>query len=259
MSSIFPLKYRWPTFALHATPHQDYKAIIDEEGKVRSRTPQVSKFRHVPFDMNDDERCEIYKRIIGSNGRSRSNNVMAFFEATFEAWKDVRRTGKEHVYVGYNPIIGVDADKILMDLPDAHVLHIVRNPWSAYADTKKRAVPLSLEHYTFAWNINQAAALLFQEQFPDRFHVIRIEDVLANPYDTLGELCRRIGLEPAESLRVPSWNGTTLEQVYPWGTIRTPTPEANRATADELSPEEKVAVRARTSLYLDHFGYGEFG
>ncbi len=33
-------------------------------------------------------------------------------------------------------------DKILTDLPQAHVLHVVRNPWSAYADTKKRPVPL---------------------------------------------------------------------------------------------------------------------
>jgi len=66
--------------------------------------------------------------------------------ATFDAWKDYRRTGEEQVYVGYSPIIVVDADKILNDLPAAHVLHVIRNPYSAYADTKKRAVPLSLEH-----------------------------------------------------------------------------------------------------------------
>src|SRR5438874_12916752 len=46
LSSLFPVKYRWPVFALHATPEQDYQAIIDEEAKVRARTPQVSKFRH---------------------------------------------------------------------------------------------------------------------------------------------------------------------------------------------------------------------
>ncbi len=210
MSSMFPLKYRWPTFALHATPYQDYKAIIDEEGKVRSRTPNVSKFRHEPFDMNDDARCAIYERIIGEIGRSRPNNVEAFFRATFEAWKDVKRSGREQVYVGYSPIIGVDADKILTDMPDAHVLHIVRNPWSAYGDTKKRPVPLSLEHYMLGWTLNQYYALLFQKKFPDRMHVIRIEDVLADPHATLGALCAKLGLETAESLRVPSWNGKQL-------------------------------------------------
>ena len=35
LTSMFPVKYRWPVFALDATPEQDYHAIIDEEGKVR--------------------------------------------------------------------------------------------------------------------------------------------------------------------------------------------------------------------------------
>jgi len=258
LNSMFPLKYRWPAFSLHATPHQDYKAIIDEEGKVRSRTPNVSKFRHEPFDMNDDERCAIYERIIGEIGRSRPNNVEAFFRATFEAWKDYRRTGREQVYVGYNPIIGVDADKILTDMPDAHFLHIVRNPWSAYADTKKRPVPLSLEHYMLGWTLNQYYALLFQKKFPDRMHVIRIEDVLADPKKTLGALCEKLGLEAADSLLHPSWNGKVLEEVYPWGTIRKATPDANRATAAELGKAEVEEIRLRTAQYLDHFGYTDF-
>ena len=144
LSSTFPVKYRWPVFALHATPEQDYRAIIDEECKVRARTPDVSKFRHRDFDFSDDERCEIYCRLIAESGRSRANNMAAFFRSTFEAWKDYKASGRESFYVGYSPIIGIDGEKILSDLPQAHVLHVVRNPWSAYADTKKRAVPLPL-------------------------------------------------------------------------------------------------------------------
>src|SRR5438552_3101356 len=58
LSSCFPVKYRWPVFALDASPQQDYHAIIDEECKVRARTPQVSKFRQMTFDFSDDERRE---------------------------------------------------------------------------------------------------------------------------------------------------------------------------------------------------------
>ncbi len=154
-SALFPVKYRWPVFALDATPYDDYKAIIDEEGKVRARTPAVSKFRHMPFDFSDDERCRIYQDYVQATGRSRARNVTAFFRATFDAWKDYRRTGRESVYVGYSPILVVDAETILTELPDAHFLHVVRNPWSAYADTKKRPVPLSLRHYFLGWTINQ--------------------------------------------------------------------------------------------------------
>src|SRR5215831_19831781 len=52
LTSVFPVKYRWPAFLLDATPEQDYRAIIDEECKVRAKTPDSSKFRHVAFDFS---------------------------------------------------------------------------------------------------------------------------------------------------------------------------------------------------------------
>ncbi len=258
LSSTFPVKYRWPVFGLDATPYQDYKSIIDEEGKVRSRTPHVSKFRHVPFELSDDERCEIYQRYVAKSGRSTGHNVEAFYRATFDAWKDFRRSGREAVYVGYSPSVIVDADRILEDLPAAHVLHVVRNPWSAYADTKKRPVPLSLRNYMLGWTLNQYYALLFKERYPDRVHIVRLEDVLEDPVTTLGAVCEAVGVEPAESLRSPSWNSTTLEEVYPWGTIVRANPDANQQTAEELSTDERKAVRAHCWQYLEVFGYQNF-
>jgi hypothetical protein len=133
LSAMFPVKYRWPEFGLDASPEQDYHAIIDEEGKIRSRTPAVSKFRDYPFDMNDDERRDLYVSIVKQTGRSRGDNVAAFFQATHRAWKDNRQTGEEKAYVGYSPIFVVDALKMVQDLPNGHVLHVVRNPWAAYA------------------------------------------------------------------------------------------------------------------------------
>jgi hypothetical protein len=258
LSSIFPLKYRWPVFPLDATPYQDYKAIIDEETKVRTRTPHVSKFRHMPFELNDDDRCRLYIEHVNGSGRSTGNNVAAFYASTFEAWKDFNRSGRETVYVGYSPIITVDADKILRDLPQAHVLHVVRNPWSAFADTSKRPVPLSLENYILGWTVCQYYALLFRDKYPQRVHIVRAEDVMRNPHETLGCICTKLGLEPSETLKRVSWNGQELKEVYPWGTIRTPTPEANLATARELNQEQREEIRLRTRPYLEAFDYKGF-
>jgi len=258
LSSLFPVKYRWPVFDLAAPAELDYQAILDEELKVRARTPQVSKFGGVAFDFSDEERKSVYLRLVGESGRSRARNVEAFFRATFEAWKDYRRTGRETVYVGYSPIVTVDCEKILGDFPDAVVLHVVRNPWSAYADTKKRPVPLSLASYLLGWTVTQYHALLFRERYPDRVQVLRFEDIVAAPGNALGTVCDRLGLERAASLQAPSFNGAPLAEVYPWGTIRFATPEANRAAASELSGAEREEIEARARPFLEPFGYQSF-
>lgn len=258
LSSVFPVKYRWPVFALDATPADDYHAIIDEEAKVRSRTPDVSKFRHIEFQMSDDERRDTYVRMVEESGRSRPGNVAAFFRATFEAWRDFHRSPEQWLYVGYSPIVAVDGARILDELPEAHVLGVVRNPWSAYAETKRRPVPLSLQHYMLGWTLHQQSALRLKDAYRGRFHILRYEDLVADPRRVLAGVCRELGCDDSATLGEPSWNGAALAEVYPWGTIRKATPEANLETALTLSSAERAEVRAHASLYLDALDYKQF-
>ncbi len=258
LASMFPVKYRWPVFALDATAREDFRAIIDEECKVRARTPLVSKFRNHRFDLDDDARCRIYERLVAATGRSTGATVAAYFRATFEAWTNARRSGRESVYVGYSPIVTVDADKILRDLPGAHVLHVVRNPWSAYADTCRRPVPLSLADYMLGWVVTQHHARLFRALHPDGDDIVRIEDVMRDPAGSLAPVCGALGLEPDAALDRISWNGTPLDELRPWGTIREPTPEANRRAAGELTARQRDEIRERARPYLEHFDYQGF-
>jgi hypothetical protein len=258
LASMFPVKYRWPVFDLSASPAQDYHAIIDEEGKVRYRTPQSSKFRDTPMQLNDEERKALFIKMLSKGPRNRARLMECFFRSTFEAWKDYKRPKSPKAYVGYSPIFVVDAQKYLADMKTSHILHIVRNPWSAYADTKKRAVPLSLEHYLLAWTINQYYALMWQKKEPKRVHVLRFEDIIKDPAKVLGGFCRKAGLKPSPTLGTPTWNGKPLRTVHPWGTIRTPTPEANKATAKELSLAERKEVTERAGPWLKILGYDKF-
>lgn len=258
LTSTFPVKYRWPIFPLNGAPETDYETIIDEECKVRLKTPQSSKFRDYPMAMDDKERKALFVSYMKGKERTTANLVEAFFRASAAAWKDSCRSGKERIYVGYSPIIVVDADKIVTDCPEAHVLHVVRNPWSAYADTKKRAVPLSLAHYITGWCLNQQAALTFTEKYPGRVHILRFEDIIVDPVRVLSDLLAKVGAGKSETLGKPTWNAQVLKQVYPWGTIRTPTPAANLATANELSPAEKDEIRTRTRTLLGILEYESF-
>jgi hypothetical protein len=135
---------------------------------------------------------------------------------------------------------------------------VVRNPWSAYADTKKRAVPLPLAHYITGWCLNQMAALTFTARYPGRVHLLRFEDIIADPVGVLGNFLAKVGVARSDSLARPSWNGQVLQEVYPWGTIRIPTRQANRATADELSAAEKDEIALRTAPLLDVLSYRGF-
>lgn len=257
-SSMFPAKYRWPTFDLDASAADDFMAIIDEETKVRARTPHVSKFRDWPFELDDDDRRERFVEIVSAGPRTRARNVRAFFEATFDSWRDWVSSGEERYWVGYSPVLVIDAATILAELPDAHFVHVVRNPWSAYADTKKRPVPLGLTTYVQQWTINQYVAETTREQFPDRMHVVRLEDLVEDPRRALAPLCRALAIDADhDALTGPSWNSKSIEEVYPWGTIRQPTPEANRATADELGAEERDEVLRLARPWIERLGYGD--
>jgi hypothetical protein len=82
---------------------------------------------------------------------------------------------------------------------------------------------------------------------------------MADPAAALRPVCEGLGIDPDDSaLQEVSWNGQRLDEVYPWGTIRAPTPEANLATAQELSNAERDEVGARAKPFLEPFGYEQF-
>src|SRR5947209_3443538 len=230
MTSYVPFKYRWPEFPMSGNAAQDYELIFDEEMKVRLRTPERSKFKHADMDINEEERRALFGNFLRNKSRTRANILEAFFRSTFDSWKNVHKTGKEKGYLGYSPVMVLDTEKIFADFPEGHIIHVARNPYSGYADTKKRPFPLSLERYAWTWNLCQHMALTYAERYPGNFHILRFEDLVANPKAAMTKLCGQLGISYSDTCLYPSWNGAKLVEVYPWGTVRTPTTEANVAT-----------------------------
>ena len=259
LSSIYPAKYRWPVFPSGISPVDAYNLIIDEECKIRTLTPFVSKFRNTEFEMSDGDRKNIFIDLLQDNLINTPNAVAAFFISTFRAWRNLIKTGNESVYVGYSPIVGIDGHQIIKDFnKNAYILHIVRNPFSSFAETRKRPVPLSLNHYVTAWNICQYYAAINQEKFPRNFFILRYEDIIAEPQKTLSDFLGKISLPGSPSLNFPSWNNQKMEEIYPWGTIRVGTPDHNIEIARTLTNEEIIEITLRTKQYLDLFHYNDF-
>jgi hypothetical protein len=258
LASYVPFKYRWPEFSLSGTVEQDYELIFDEEMKVLLRTPDRSKFKNCGLKIDEKYRIKQFVKHVQGKPRTRAHLVEAFFRSTFDTWTNYNRSGKEHTYVGYNPVQVFDTEKILSDFPDGHVIHVVRNPYSGYADTKKRPYPLPLARYVWTWNLCQHMALTYAGKYPKHFHIVRFEDIVADMKGTLGKLCGELGIGWSDTCLKPTWNGTEMKQVYPWGTIRVPTPEANVATMNELSDAEKAEVTRQSIVMQKILGYEKF-
>lgn len=258
LTSLFPVKYRWPQFSLSGNFSNDYELIIDEEMKARIKTPFASKFSKTDINLDDKERKKIFLKLLTNKSRTRRNILSAFFKSTFTAWKNYHKSGKETSYLGYSPIIGVDAQKIFEDFPSAHIIHIVRNPYSAYAETKRRPVPYSISRYAQTWNISQLYALNFSNKFPKQFHLVRFEDLIENPKKFFTALTKKMGIAYSNSLEYPSWNGIKLKTVYPWGTIKIPTPGANIKTLKELSKNEYKEIKSQTYAINQLLKYDRF-
>jgi hypothetical protein len=256
MTSMFPQKYRWPEFGISGTFDRDYEAIIDEEFKVRVNTPHVSKFRDVSdLGCTNAQRKAAFLSILKGKPRTRANIVEAFYRSTFKVWKTLKRSGQEKAYVGYSPIIGVDTDKMVADFPDGIMLHIVRNPYAAYAETKRRPVPYNLEKYVRIWNYMQMTAINFQERYPQNMIVVRYEDLVADKAKFFRNLSLKLGIGYSETMLYPSWNCQKLEHQYPWGTIEIPTSGANQQTIKELNADEHDRI-SRLSLVINRYlGY----
>lgn len=257
LSSVFPVKYRWPEVLLSGKIEDDYELLIDEELKRHVKTPFASKFKDAKMNLTDKERKVDFLRFMKGKDRSRKNIVEAYFRSTFTAWKDFNRSGKETTYVGYSPNIGVDAEKIFSDFPNSHVIHIVRNPYSAFADTKKRPVPYGLSRYISTWNIVQLFALNFSKMYPNNFHLVRFEDLVNDPKEFFSSLTKKLGIKYYDTLEYPSWNGKKLESIVPWGTIMSASNKSNKETREELSKSEHDEIKKRTTVISKLLGYDQ--
>jgi len=251
LTSYVPIRYRWPEFPMDGEPERDYELFWDEELKTYLRVRSRSKFKDCGLDMDERERRREFVAYLKDRPRTRRTIVEAYFHSTFAAWKNLRRTRSERAWVGYNPVQVLDVDKFFKDFPDGHMIHTVRHPFAGYADTKKRPFPLSLERYGWTWNLSQHTALVAEQRYAGRFHVLRFEDLVADPRGALGAVLELMGFEWDDACAAPTFNGQRLTDIQPWGTIRKASVEAHDATKRELSAKEQEQLAMLTRVMYD--------
>ena len=255
MDAYVPIRYRWPEFPANTSPEEAYEMFWDEELKTLLRAPRRSKFSQCGLQMKEANRRKWFCEFMARRPATRANFVEAFYRSTFATWENYESSGRETHYVGYNPVQVFDTDKIMKDWPEAQVLHVIRNPFSGFSDTSKRPFPLPITKYAWIWNACQISALTYKRKYQGRFHVLRFEDMVADRKGAIGKLLQGMGLPVSQQCLFPSFNRTELKEVYPWGTIKTPTTETNLATANELSKTQKQQIYTECQVVMEMCGY----
>lgn len=259
LASVERVQYRYPEFPEGLTATELYEQMIDEELKTFLRKRNGSKFRDADCVMDEKKRVAEFARIVGQPPIFRRQVVEAYFRSTFAAWENYYTKPRPGmVHVGYSPAIGIDADRIVRDFPNIRILHIVRNPFSAYRDTKRRPFPQPLTKYLITWNIYHSTVEMYAGMYPDNIRIVRYEDLVEDKSAFMHKLAQFIGIDFEPSMLFPSWNGTKIEaSIAPWGTVLKSTKEYNEAVIEDLSDSERSQIAQATTALGRHFRYDE--
>jgi len=257
LASVERVQYRYPEFPEGLTAIELYEQMIDEELKTFLRKRNGSKFRDADCVMDEKKRVAEFARIVGEPPIFRRQVVEAYFRSTFAAWENYYTKPRPGmVHVGYSPAIGIDADRMVRDFPDIRILHIVRNPFSAYRDTKRRPFPQPLTKYLITWNIYHSTVEMFAKMYPENVRIFRYEDLVDDKRKFMTEASAFIGVPFADTMLYPSWNGVEIkDSIAPWGTVLKSTKDYNQAVIQELSDEERKQIAQGTAALARHFGY----
>ena len=259
LASVERVQYRYPEFPEGMEPRELYEQMIDEELKTFLRKRNGSKFKDADLQMDEKERIAFFEQDLKAKDLYRRKDVIeAFFKSTFYSWKNYYTEERnDMVYVGYSPAIGIDAARMIKDFPDIKIIHIVRNPFSAYRDTKRRPFPQDLSKYLITWNIYHSTVEMYQKMYPQNIKIVRYEDMVYDKTKFMAELAAFIGIEFEDTMLYPSWKSKRIDaDIAPWGTVLRSTEEYNSKIIDELSEEEKKQITGGTMALAKHFGYG---
>jgi hypothetical protein len=149
---------------------------------------------------------------------------------------------------------------------DHRFVHVVRNPVDAFASIKwfKRGTPrpnrVDLVPWLHEWNESAALALHRSHARPDRYCLVRYEDVVARPADTLERVCKVVGVAPEPERMLAMGSGEATESSFAEesgrldyvGRIRR-SDEVDRSK--RLDPHELEAIRSACSPLAHLLGY----
>ena len=157
-----------------------------------------------------------------------------------------------------------DVPIFLEMFPDGRVLHIVRDPRDVTASYKAMTFEPGNTFLDAAFNCRSSMehARLYERDYPDRFMLVRAEDLAANPDTWVRQLCDCLGLDFDDRMLDPRSFHADGEE---WSTNSSFNEDFARIRPlkprwpEHLSRSELLFVELITQPFLTEFGYEHSG
>ena len=96
--------------------------------------------------------------------------------------------------------------------PDAHCIHIVRDPRDNYVTYQRKHKGLSAEDFSLGWNSSIKVGFNNRERYGKKnYLILRYEDLTTNPERSLQQIIDFLGISDEEILRIPTSDGIPWE------------------------------------------------
>ena len=255
--SWFRPKYRWPILPEDlgaASPEQLFELFLDDEVKGYLRGRAASKFREFDLELSMEAWRTQFAARLGAAPRTPERVIAAYVGGLFAAWRNRRGSGRERIYLGHCPTIVLDADRLLVDCPEARLIHVVRRPTSGFVDMRRRVPDVEVASYCRKWSLINMLGFYFAEKYPARMTTVRLDRLIEQQAAELGRLCAWLGLGYDAVLEGPTWNREPLAHLWPFGGVPVVSAAHERECEDSLSFEDRAVIDEETSAVRALYG-----
>lgn len=165
--------------------HERYGDLQEEDNFERCLGEMLRYNRIQTFLQPDAERVRNEFR----RGKPTYGHLFSILHEQHAASLGKRRWGDKSLHTEHY------VDRVFSEFPEARILHITRDPRDRYASVRKRHnrdVP-RLGAANGRWLLSMRKALENRKRYPDRYMILRFEDLAGNTEETLQKICAFIG------------------------------------------------------------------
>lgn len=182
LTHIFTWNQASPPASQAGFPDRDYSTVPVEQVNRAVRQFTASQYRH------DGDMLSAVLLAFGQvNGQLRDQTIR---------W--VEKTPYNERFVA----------QILSWWPEALFIHVIRDPRDNYASYRRKHPDWTAEIFARSWRDSTLRGLGDQERLGrEHYWMLRYEDLLQNPEEILGKVCKFLYINDDKILRIPTRNG----------------------------------------------------